>query len=114
MAVTRLAIDALLTIMVLAVWLGCAGFARLRTPLDRMHCVAFVNTTAGTALILAAFLSDGVSVRALKILLMVIASLLIGAATSHAVGRSILLRGSAPKAAAEAAIDADMQPGERQ
>ena len=109
MAVTRLAIDALLTVMVLAVWLGCAGFARLREPLDRMHCVAFVNTMAGTALILAAFLSDGASVRALKILLMVAASLLIDAATSHAVGRAILLRGSAPKAA----MDADLQPKER-
>ena len=114
MVVTRLTIDGLLTVMVLTVWLGCAGFARLRAPLDRIHCVAFVNTTAGSALILAAFLSDGVSVRALKILLMVAASLLAGAATSHAVGRSILLRGSAPREAAEAALEADMRSGGRQ
>lgn len=80
--------------MVLAAWLGCAGFARLRAPLDRIHCVAFVNAMCGTALILAAFLSDGVSVRACKILLVVGVNLLAGAAMSHAVGRALLLRGS--------------------
>jgi len=78
-----------------------------------MHCVAFVNTTAGTVLILAVFLSDGMSVRALKVLLMVAASLVTGAATSHAVGRAILLRGSAPQAAAEAALETDTHSGER-
>ena len=88
------AIDVLLGIVVLAVWLGCVGFARLRTPLDGMHCVAFVNTTAGSALVLAACLSDGASARAGKILLVAGTSLLAGAATSHAVGRAIHLRGS--------------------
>lgn len=107
MAVTDLAVDALLVVMVLAVWLGCAGFARLQTPLDRVHCVAFVNTTAGTALILVAFLSDGASVRACKILLMVAASLLTGAATAHAVGRAIVIRGSAREAAAQADVHAE-------
>jgi multisubunit Na+/H+ antiporter MnhG subunit len=95
---TTIAIDALLVIMVLAVWLGCVGFARLRTSLDRMHCAAFVNTTAGTALVLVAFLSDGLSVRAGKILLVAATSLLGGAAMSHAVGRTILLRGCEPQA----------------
>ncbi|WP_428485700.1 monovalent cation/H(+) antiporter subunit G [Rhodopila sp.] len=97
------AIQGLLVVIVLAVWLGCVGFMRLRSPLDRMHCVAFVNTTAGTALVLAAFLSDGISVRALKILLIIGISLLAGAAMSHAVGRALVLRGSAPEAAASGA-----------
>jgi multicomponent Na+:H+ antiporter subunit G len=57
-----------------------------------MHCIAFVNTTAGTALVLAALLSDGISVRACKILLLTAMSLLAGAAMSHAVGRAIVLR----------------------
>lgn len=89
--------NVLLAVAVLAAWLGCAGFARLRTPLDRMHCVAFVNATAGTSLALAAFVADGVSVRALKILMVVGLSLLVGAATSHVTGRALLLRGSAPE-----------------
>lgn len=95
---TSVTIDVLLAVMVLSAWLGCVGFVRLRAPLDRLHCVAFVNATAGTALVLVAFLSDGPSARACKILLIVGASLLAGAAMSHAVGRALLTRGSAPEA----------------
>jgi 4-hydroxybenzoate polyprenyltransferase len=51
-----------------------------------------VNTTSGTALMLAAFLSDGLSTRACKICLTIAISLLAGAAMSHAVGRSVLIR----------------------
>jgi multicomponent Na+:H+ antiporter subunit G len=88
------AIDALLIVMVLATWLGCAGFARLRGPLDRMHCVTFVAVTAGTALTLAAFLADGVSDRALKILVVTLLCLLSGAVNAHAIGRALLTRGT--------------------
>ena len=90
---TRLAIDALLVVIVLCAWLGCAGFARLRAPLDRLHCVAFVNATAGVALVVLALAADGPSVRALKILLIVCINLLGGAALSHATGRALTLRG---------------------
>lgn len=90
---TTIVIEVLLGAIVLMVWLGCVGFARLRTPLDRMHCVAFVNTTAGTALVVVAFLGDGASIRAGKILFVAGTTLVAGAAMSHAVGRAILLRG---------------------
>ena len=99
---TAIVIDGLLTVMVLSVWLGCLGFIRLRAPLDRLHCVAFVNTTAGTALVLVAFLSDGLSVRACKILLIAAISLLTGAAMSHAIGRALLMREPPPEAATQA------------
>ncbi len=89
---SAVAIDGLLAIVVLATWLGCAGYARLRTPLDRMHCVAFVNATAWVALTAAAFVSDGCSGRALKILAITVVNLLAGAAMSHATGRAVLLR----------------------
>lgn len=95
---TRFAIDILLAFMAVAAWLGVAAFFRLRTALDRIHCVTFVNATAGMALTLAAFISDGASDRALKILLFTVVSLLIGASLSHATGRALLLRGSAPEA----------------
>lgn len=101
---TRVAIDILLAVVVLAAWLGCAGFLRLRTPLDRMHCVAFVNATAGVSLTVAAFVSDGASDRALKILLLTGIGLLTGAVLSHATGRALLLRGSAPEAEASSHI----------
>ena len=88
----------LLTLVVLATWLGAAGFARLRTPMDRMHCVTFVNVAAGLPLVVAALLSDGGSTRCGKILLIVVVNLLTGAAMSHAVGRALLVRDADPAA----------------
>ncbi len=88
----------LLTLVVLGTWLGAAGFARLRTPLDRMHCVTFVNVAAGLPLVVAAFLSDGASTRFGKILLIAAVNLLAGAVMSHAVGRALLVRGAEPAA----------------
>ncbi len=88
-------VDALLAMLVLAAWLGCVGFARLRSPLDRLHCVTFVNAACGAALVAVAFVADGLSDRALKTLLLVIAALFSGAAVAHATGRALVLRGSA-------------------
>jgi multicomponent Na+:H+ antiporter subunit G len=98
---TKLVIEALLTVMVLSAWLGCAGFARLRAPLDRIHCATFVNATSGTVLVITGFVADGPSNRAFMILLVAGISLLAGAAMSHATGRALLLRGSAPETEAE-------------
>ncbi len=91
---TQFAIDALLALGVLAAWLACAGFARLRSPLDRMHCVAFVNATSGVCVLAAAALTEGATTRVFKILLILGISLLAGAAMSHATGRALLLRGT--------------------
>lgn len=96
---SRVVIDILLVVVVLCAWLGCAGFARLRAPLDRMHCVAFVNATSGMALTAAAFVSDGLSTRAVKVLLITGLGVLAGAAMSHATGRSLLLREAASRTA---------------
>ena len=86
------AITVLLTVLVGVTWLGCLGFARLRTPLDRLHCVAFVNVAGGTVLVALVFLADGSSIRAWKVLATVLASVLGGAALSHAAGRTLLYR----------------------
>ncbi len=99
-------IAALLAVVVGATWLGCLGFTRLRTPLDRLHCVAFVNAAAGTALCVAAFLADGPSTRAWKILLIVLVSLCYGAALSHASGRALWLR-----AGAKGGAEPEAEPG---
>jgi multicomponent Na+:H+ antiporter subunit G len=89
-----LLIDALLVATAGAGWFGVTGFARLRTPLDRIHCVTFVNLVAGAALAAAAFTSDGVSNRSLTVLFIVALNLLAGAAMSHAMGRVFLQRGT--------------------
>ncbi len=86
------AVDALLLLAMLCAWLGCAGFVRLRGPLDRLHCVAFVNVTVGATLTLAAFAADGVSTRSLKVLLILALTLLAGAAGTHVTGRALLRR----------------------
>ena len=86
-------IDALLGLLVAVVWLGCLGFARLCSPLDRLHCAAFVNAVVGGVLTAIAFAADGPSDRAFKVLLTVAVTLLTGSALSHAVGRALLYRG---------------------
>ena len=94
LAVMTIVIDAFLVLAVFAVWLGCAGFARMRAPLDRIHAVAFVNATSGVCVLIAALLTEGLTTRVLKILLIVGIGLLAGAAMSHATGRALLLRGT--------------------
>ena len=84
---------ACLILAVAAVWLGVLGAARLRDPLDRLHAVAFVNIAGGTAVTAAAFVTDGISGRSLKIALLVLLSWAIGAALSHATGRALFRRG---------------------
>ena len=79
-------------LIVLSASLASFGFARLRAPLDRLHTGAFVNATAGVALAILGFVSDGASVRALKIVLIVVLNLVAGAAMSHATGRALTLR----------------------
>lgn len=94
---TEASVAALLGIAVLLAWLGAAGFARLRAPLDRMHAVTFVAAGSGAALALAALVSDGFSSRFIKAVLLVGFSLVSGAATAHAIGRALETRGSAPE-----------------
>lgn len=82
----------LLTIAVAFVWLGCLGFARLGSAYDRLHCVTFAAVTGGFFVIMAAFVADGISDRALKILLFFLLTLANGAAVTHATGRAVMRR----------------------
>lgn len=91
---TTIAIGILLAVAVGAALLGSLGFLRLRHPLDRLHCVAFVNVVAGGALLAAALVSDGPSSRALKWAFCLVVELVSGAALSHATARALLLRGT--------------------
>jgi multisubunit Na+/H+ antiporter MnhG subunit len=82
-------IHAVLVLIVLSVWLGCVGYARLRTAYDRLHCVTFVAASAGPLVVLMAFLADGPSDRAWKILLTVLLVVVNGTALTHATGRAL-------------------------
>jgi multisubunit Na+/H+ antiporter MnhG subunit len=88
----QIATDAFLCLFVAAAWLGAAGFLRLQAPLDRIHAATFVNAAAGAALTVAAFLADGSTDRAFKILFIVIINLFAGAAISHMIGRALTER----------------------
>ena len=88
-------IDALLAALAASAWLGCFGFARLRAPLDRVHCITFVNAVCGVALLGAALTQDGFSDRCCKVILITVLNLLNGAAISHVTGRAIRWRSNA-------------------
>lgn len=87
-----IAVDLCLALAVLSAWIGCFGALRLRSALDRLHAVAFVNASAAVLVGVAAFLADGISTRSVKLAGLVIFMLVTGAAVSHAVGRALSLR----------------------
>lgn len=88
---------AFIAVMIVVAWLGAAGFARLREPLDRLHCATFVNAGCGLALLAASLAADGLSNRTGNILLVVAVNLFGGAAASHSIGRALRVRGSLPE-----------------
>ena len=85
-------IRALLALAVVIAWIGALAFARLRTALERLHVVTFLNIVLGATLLVAAGMTDGASARVLKIGLMWLAILLSGALLSHACARTLRLR----------------------
>lgn len=85
-------VDLCLAAAVLSAWIGCFGAIRMRSALDRIHAVTFVNAACGSFLALAGFLADGVSSRSVKLACLVFVMLVMGAAVSHATGRALLLR----------------------
>jgi multicomponent Na+:H+ antiporter subunit G len=74
-------------------WLGALAFVRLKTPLERLHVVTFVNVVTGGAVMVAAFLTEGVTGRTLKCALIWVVTLLVGALLSQVSGRALNLRG---------------------
>jgi multicomponent Na+:H+ antiporter subunit G len=85
-------VDILLGLGVLAAWLATAAFIRLRTPLERIHAVTFLNVVAGLLIVAAAILTDGLTSRSLKCALLLVAVLAIGALLSQVTGRALHVR----------------------
>ena len=86
------AVEALLALLVLLAWLGAAGFARLIRPLDRLHCVTFVNVACGMLLLVAAGLWGGSADAVIKVAFLMGVLLAGGAAIGHATTRAIVRR----------------------
>lgn len=86
------AAEALLALLVLTAWLGAAGFARLAWPLDRLHCVTFVNVACGTLTLIAAGLWGGSVDDVIKVAFLITVLLVGGAAIGHATARAIVRR----------------------
>lgn len=95
MAVREIAVTILLGLAVLSAWVGCWGFLRFSTALDRLHCASFVNAVTGFSVAVAVVVQDGASDRSLKMLAILAILLLGGAALSHAAGRAVVLRDGA-------------------
>jgi multicomponent Na+:H+ antiporter subunit G len=86
------AVDCLLAAGVLAAWFGVAAFVRLPTALQRLHAVTFVTIVAGTPIVAAALLDDGVSAGSLKCVFILVVLLPMGALLAHVTGRALHLR----------------------
>lgn len=86
------AVEVLLALCVLTAWLGAAGFARLAWPLDRLHCVTFVNVACGAFALLAAALWGGSADDVVKVAFLLGALLVGGAIIGHATARAIVRR----------------------
>lgn len=89
-----LARDGLLLLGVLASWLGTLALFRLRTPYQRLHCVAFVTVVGGFSFCLAVLLTHPGSPLGWKTVFLLLILPCAGAVVSHATGRAFLLRES--------------------
>ncbi len=92
---SAVAVDVLLGLALVAAWIGAAGFARLRSSLDRLHCATFTTLGTGLPIVVAAFVADGASQRAFKILLLFAVALVAGASVNQAVARAAFTRDEA-------------------
>jgi multicomponent Na+:H+ antiporter subunit G len=88
----KIAVAAVLGLGVLAAWLAVAAYMRLRTPLQRLHALSFLNAVSGSCFLIGVWLSDGASTRALKSVLIWVMMLLVGALLAQGSARMLLLR----------------------
>ena len=86
------ALDLALALLVGASWLSALAFLRLKTPMQRLHCSAFVTIAGGFFLFVAVALQDGATSRTFKTAILVLTATVVSAASTHAVGRALQLR----------------------
>lgn len=81
-----------LGLLVAVAWLAALAFLRMKTPMDRLHCSAFVTVAGGALLFIAVMLQDGGSSRTWKTGFLVLLSITVSATVSHALARALQLR----------------------
>jgi len=85
-------VETLLALAVAATWLGAVALTRLAWPLDRLHCVTFVNIASGALILLAAALWGGSADEVIKAAILLGTLLVGGAAIGHSTARAIVRR----------------------
>ena len=84
---------AALALGVLAALIGTIAFHRLATPAERLHAASFVGVASTACFVVAAFITDGLTGRSLKMVLILVVLILSGAVANHAVARALHVRG---------------------
>lgn len=92
MSVATVAESVLLALGVAAMWLAGFGILRLPEALARLHCVSFAGAAGGICFTAAVLIDSGVGQLGLKVLLIAVLTLLLGAVYVHASGRSLRYR----------------------
>ena len=87
------AVAILLTLGVAGALLGTVAFLRLATPFERLHAASFVAIASTACLAAAGFVTDGITGRSLKMVLILVVLALTGAVSNHAVARALHIRG---------------------
>ncbi len=89
---SSLTIDALLSLSVAAAWAACFGFLRRSGSLHTLHYPSFIAAASGTALVLAGLVTEGLTARVGKLVLLDGLVMVSGLVLSHALARSALRR----------------------
>ena len=86
------AVDVLLGLTVVCVWLGCMGMVRVRRPIQGLHFVGLPGAMGTMLLSAAMFLQEGSTVLSWKTLLIAIVMLGINSVVAHATARAFRVR----------------------
>jgi monovalent cation/proton antiporter MnhG/PhaG subunit len=82
----------LLTLVVLACWLGAIGMWRVREPMQALHYLSLPATVGAFVLAIAVFLADGANQAFWKTLLIACILLVTNSVVTHATARSFRAR----------------------
>lgn len=88
-------IDALLCLGIVAAWASCLGLLKARGALQAIHQPTFLAGTTGTALVLAAVMWEGMTVRVGKLVLLEAVLLVTGIVLSNGLARGARRRAEA-------------------
>lgn len=83
---------ALLALIVLSCWIGCAGMVRMRTPIQALHYLALPSAIGAALLPLAMLCAAGWSIATVKAALIAFFLIATNSVVAHATARVIRVR----------------------